>query len=170
NRRPTVVSARIDIKQACGRAERALERYAEPLQALYGKDWPDAFLAVAWSRLFQNAAHDSICGCSADEVSAQVLVRYAEAEQIARDLTQRALRPIAEQVPDGAIAIVNPSPWERTDLVELELVVPNEWEGVALELPDGTQLPTQELRRQDPILWEQKLLGAAVPEAVARRL
>jgi alpha-mannosidase len=33
--------------------------------------------------MFQNAAHDSICGCSRDEVSAQVLVRYAEAEQIA---------------------------------------------------------------------------------------
>src|SRR5205823_5413476 len=30
--------------------------------------------------------------------------------------------------------------------------------------------PTKELRCQDPILWEQKLLGAAVPEAVARRL
>ena len=167
---PGVVSARIDLKAACSRAERWLERYAEPLQTLYGDDEPEPFLREAWKRMFQNAAHDSICGCSADEVSAQVLVRYAEAEQIARELTQRALRPIAEQVPYGAIAIVNPSPWERTDLVELELVMPEEWEAVALELPDGTQLPTQELRRQDPVLWEQKLLGAAVPEAVARRL
>src|SRR5262249_58523108 len=88
---PDVVSARIDIKQAAGRAERALERYAEPLQALYGDEWPEAFLRVAWSRLFQNSAHDSICGCSADEVSAQVLVRYAEAEQIGNELTRRAL-------------------------------------------------------------------------------
>jgi hypothetical protein len=68
-------------------AERWLERYAEPLQTLYGDDDAEPFLREAWKRMFQNAAHDSICGCSADEVSAQVLVRYAEAEQIARELT-----------------------------------------------------------------------------------
>jgi hypothetical protein len=117
---PNVVSARIDIKQACGRAERALERYAEPLQALYGGDWPDAFLRVAWSRLFQNAAHDSVCGCSADAVSAQVLVRYAEAEQIADELTRKALARIAAQAPSGSVVVVNPSPFQRTEVVELE--------------------------------------------------
>ncbi len=167
---PGVVSARIDLKAACSRAERGLERYAEPLQTLYGDGDPEPFLRQAWTRMFQNAAHDSICGCSADEVSAQVLVRYAEAEQIADELTLRALRRITGHVPRGAFAIVNPSPWERTDLVELELVVPDEWEAVALELPDGTQVPTQELRRQDPLLWERQLVAAAVPEAIVRRL
>jgi alpha-mannosidase len=167
---PGVVSARIDLKAACSRAERWLERYAEPLQTLYGKDQAEPFLREAWKRMLQNAAHDSICGCSADEVSAQVLVRYAEAEQIARELAQRAVDAIAARVPHGAFAVVNPSPHERTDLVELEVVVPDEWEGVALELPDGSQVPTQQLRRQDPVLWEQKLLAADVPVAIARRL
>ncbi|HSC72905.1 MAG TPA: hypothetical protein VLB89_01985 [Gaiellaceae bacterium] len=167
---PGVVSARIDLKAACARAELGLERYAEPLQTLYGDGDPEPFLRQAWSRMFENAAHDSICGCSADEVSAQVLVRYAEAEQIAHELTQRALRRIAAHVPRGANLVVNPSPWERTDLVELELDVPQEWDAVALELPDGTEVPTLELRREDPLLWERQLVGAAVPEAIARRL
>src|SRR5262245_30427700 len=123
---PGVVSARIDLKAACGRAERWLERYAEPLQALYGgRGWPEQFLRQAWARMFQNAAHDSICGCSADEVSAQVLVRYAEAEQIAEELTRRAVERIAEGVPVAAFTVVNPSPWRRTDLLELELIVPD---------------------------------------------
>jgi alpha-mannosidase len=117
---PGVTSARIDLKAACARAERWLERYAEPLQTLYGRDWPEPFLRQAWSRMFQNAAHDSICGCSADEVSAQVLVRYAEAEQIGRELASRALADIAADVPTDAFAVVNPSPRERTDLVELD--------------------------------------------------
>jgi hypothetical protein len=117
---PGVASARIDLKQACARAERWLERYAEPLQALYGGDWPAPFLAQAWSRMFQNSAHDSICGCSADEVSAQVLTRYAEAEQIARELAQRAVARIAANVPGDAYVAVNPSPRERTDLVDLD--------------------------------------------------
>jgi Glycosyl hydrolases family 38 N-terminal domain/Alpha mannosidase middle domain len=146
---PGVVSARIDLKAACARAERWLERYAEPLQTLYGGErWPEQFLRQAWSRMFQNAAHDSICGCSADEVSAQVLVRYAEAEQIGRELALRAVGRIAAECP-GAFAVVNPSPRERTDLVELDVVVPEEWDAVAFELPDGSQVPAQELRRED---------------------
>src|SRR5439155_19191350 len=136
---PGVVSARIDLKDACARAERWLERYAEPLQALYGGcPWPERFLGQAWTRVFQNAAHDSICGCSVDEVSAQVLVRYAEAEQIGRELAQRAVARIAAEVPRGAFAVVNPSPQPRTELVELEVVVANEWEAIALELADGS--------------------------------
>jgi hypothetical protein len=136
---PGVVSARIDLKAACSRAERWLERYAEPLQALYGDGRPEPFLREAWTRMFQNAAHDSICGCSADEVSAQVLVRYAEAEQIARELTQRAVRSIAEQVPTRCVRDREPVAARAHDLVELELVVPDEWEAVALELPDGSR-------------------------------
>jgi alpha-mannosidase len=168
---PGVVSARIDLKAACARAERWLERYAEPLQALYGGGpWPEKFLRLAWTRMFQNAAHDSICGCSADEVSAQVLVRYAEAEQIGRELAQRAVARIAAEVPRGAAAVVNPSPHQRTDLVELDLVVPEEWETVGLELPDGSSVPTQEIGGQPPFLWEQKLAGPDVPVAIARRL
>ena len=167
---PGVVSARIDLKAACSRAERWLERYAEPLQTLYGAAWPEAFLRQAWTRMFQNAAHDSICGCSADEVSAQVLVRYAEAEEIGRELAERAVGRIASKVPRGTFAVVNPSPHERTDLVELELVVPDEWEAVALELPDGLRVPTHELHRESPLLWETTLVGAEVPVAIARRL
>src|SRR5205823_13471031 len=94
---PGVASARIDLKAACARAERWLERYAEPLQTLYSDEGPEPFLAQAWARMFQNSAHDSICGCSADEVSAQVLVRYAEAEQIGRELAQRAVTRIASE-------------------------------------------------------------------------
>jgi mannosylglycerate hydrolase len=167
---PGVVSARIDLKAACAHAERSLERYAEPLQTLYSDEWPEAFLAQAWTRMLQNSAHDSICGCSADEVSAQVLVRYAEAEQIGRELTQRGLERIAAEAPRHSFAIVNPSPRERTDLVELEVVVPVEWEAVGLELPDGSTVPTQEVQRQDPLLWETTLAGAEVPIVIARRL
>jgi alpha mannosidase-like protein/glycosyl hydrolase family 38 len=168
---PGVISARIDLKAACARAERSLERYAEPLQTLYGgTESPEPFLAQAWMLMFQNSAHDSICGCSTDEVSAQVLARYAEAEQIGRDLAQRAVAQIAAEVPRSAFAIVNPSPRERTDLIELDVVVPDEWEAVELELPDGTRLATQEVRREPPFEWETKLAGADVAAVIARRL
>jgi Glycosyl hydrolases family 38 N-terminal domain/Alpha mannosidase middle domain len=158
---PGVVSTRIDLKAACARAERWLERYAEPLQALYGGGrWPEEFLRQAWTRMFQNAAHDSICGCSADEVSAQVLVRYAETEQIARGLAQRAVDRIAAECPTGSFVVVNPSPRERTDVVELDVAVPEEWDAVAFELPDGSDVQAQEVSPREA---GKRRLVAAIP-------
>ncbi len=165
-----VTSARIDLKQACARAERALERYAEPLAALWSPAWPGRLLELAWRRVIESSAHDSICGCSADAVCSQVLVRYAEAEQIATGLAQEAAEAIASDVPAGSFAVVNPLPRARTGLVELELPIPEEWKDVALELPDGSLAATQEIGRSEPLLWETELRGAELPERMFRRM
>ena len=165
-----VTSARIDIKAAAARAERWLERYAEPLAALHGDLWPDEFLGLAWRRVIENSAHDSICGCSADAVSAQVLVRFAEAEQLGRDLAAEALEPARAATPRGAAVVANPSPYARADLVALELPVPVEWDGVSLETADGSRFPAQELSRNVPQLHCFELLGRDIPELVRRRL
>ncbi|MDX6514210.1 MAG: 2-O-(6-phospho-alpha-D-mannosyl)-D-glycerate hydrolase, partial [Gaiellaceae bacterium] len=166
---PGVVSARIDIKAACARAERLLSRYAEPLQALHGAAWPEAELALAWGRVIENSAHDSICGCSADPVSAQVLVRFDEAEQIASGLAAEAARAAAAQAPGGSVVVLNPSPSRRAGLVELDVLVPVEWDEVALELPDGSRVGTQEAGRDEPLLYRTELLGSEVP-TIFRRL
>ena len=165
-----VASARIDIKQAAGRAETLLERYAEPLTALHvARDaWPAQFLGLAWGKVIENSAHDSICGCSIDPVVDQVLVRFAEAEQIATTLTRRATAAIAARVPRGALTVVNPSPAPRAGVIEAELAVPEEWASVALELPDGTRAATQELARKDAILFDASLRGDEVDDLFRR--
>jgi mannosylglycerate hydrolase len=154
-----VTSARIDVKQAAGGAERLLERYAEPLSALHLPEsaWPDAFLRLAWRRVIENSAHDSISGCSIDPVVAQILVRYAEAQQVARTLTSRVLAAVATGVPRGAIAVINPTPAAREGVVEIEIGAPAEWDSVALELPDGSRAPAQELARHEPLLFEARV-------------
>jgi mannosylglycerate hydrolase len=163
-------SARIDLKAAMARAERALTRYAEPLQALYGERWPDRLLDLAWSKVLESSAHDSICGCSADEVSAQVLVRCAEAEQIANGLAQEAVDRIARGIDRGTIVVVNPSPAPRTGLVELNVRVPDDWGDVALELPDGSLAAAQEVERNDPLVHTVQVPGGEVSEWLRRRL
>jgi alpha-mannosidase len=140
-----VVSHRVEVRQAAGRAERLLERAAEPLLALHGAAWPGRLLDIAWRRIVDNSAHDSICACSSEETVAQVLTRFAEAEQIGRGLTERALLEIGHLVPIGAFAAVNPSPIERTDLIELELPVDRSPVGTPIVLPDGALAPTQDL-------------------------
>src|SRR5690606_24324080 len=76
-----VASNRVDVRRAAARAERALERLAEPLAALHlpASGWPATLLDAAWLEVIRNSAHDSVCACSIDEVCDAVLVRYAEA-------------------------------------------------------------------------------------------
>lgn len=164
-----VTSARIDIKQHAARAERALARYAEPFAALHGEGWPDTLLGLAWRRVIDDSAHDSICGCSRDEVVDQVLVRFAEAEQIAAGLLERALRPAAARVPRGGWVVANPSPYTRTAMIELVADVPEGWVSVSLELPDGTRVPTQAEPSRHPLMVPFTLLGRDVPDLFARR-
>jgi mannosylglycerate hydrolase len=163
-------SARIDLKAALARAERLLTRYAEPFQALYASSWPDRLLDLAWRRIIENSAHDSICGCSADEVSAQVLVRCDEAAQIATGLAEEAAAQVAQGVTRGAIVVLNPSPEPRVGLVELNVRVPEEWDELALELPDGGLAAAQEVERNNPLVHTVEVAGADVSEWLERRL
>src|SRR5581483_8201781 len=120
-----VTSNRVDVRQAAARAERALER-AETLAALFlgPERWPDALLHEAWLQVVRNAAHDSICACSIDEVCDAVLVRYREAARIGEGLAQRALDALGASVAGDAPVAVNPTARTRSGLVEI--VVPGE--------------------------------------------
>ncbi len=105
-----VASCRVDVKQAAALAERSLERVAEPLSTCWlpADDWPGPFLDGAWLEVIRNAAHDSICGCSADEVNQAVLQRYTEATLVADALVDRALVRALGASGQAAIA-VNPT-------------------------------------------------------------
>ena len=162
-----VSSARGDLKAACARTERLLERYAEPLASIHGGPWPARLLELAWRRVVDNSAHDSICGCSHDVVVAQVLTRFAEAEQIARGILAGTVRRIATGVPLDAWAVINPSPTDRTDLVTLDVVV-DERRPPSFSMA-GSALPAQELSRRDPAIATFRLRGDAIPELLRRR-
>jgi mannosylglycerate hydrolase len=120
-----VASNRTDIRQAAARAERALERIAEPLATMAavatGHPWPATFLDLAWRNVILNSAHDSVCACSVDEVCDSVLVRYAEATRIADAVARHALRTIAAQVSTPGPVVANTSARTRSGLVELAL-------------------------------------------------
>ncbi len=119
-----VGSNRVDVKQAAARAERAIERLAEPLSALFlpPESWPAAFVDLAWTLIIRNAAHDSICACSVDEVVDAVLHRYAEARHIGEGLTREALAALGRSMAEAGPVVVNPSARDRGGLVEV--VVP----------------------------------------------
>ncbi|MFS8478793.1 MAG: glycoside hydrolase family 38 C-terminal domain-containing protein [Micromonosporaceae bacterium] len=148
---PGVISNRPHLKSGLGAAERMVERYAEPLAALWqpAEAWPARLLELAWQRLVQCSCHDSVTGCGVDETAVQVAARIAEAEQIGRGVRDRALDHLAAAVPGNAAVVVNPTPTPRTGIVRLDLPAAPEWPQVALALPDGSVAPVQEITRND---------------------
>jgi alpha-mannosidase len=167
---PGVTSTHLDIRAAAARAERALTRYAEPLLALYAADWPARLVDLAWQRVIDNSAHDSICACSVDPVAAQVLVRFAEAEQIARGLAQRVLAGVGGGASRDTWLCMNPSAYERSGLVTLTVPVPEDWDGVAFALAGGDRIATQEMSRNKSLLHEAEMSAHELMAYVRRVL
>jgi len=145
---PGVLSARIpQVKQRNARAQLLLEREAEPYAAwasLLDAAYPHGELWEAWRLLLQNQPHDSVCGCSIDQVHREMGARYDGAEQIGAELVARAagriIARIDTRLPDAAAV-----PDEETPEAPIPVVVLNGGDGIrservvlTLELPAPT--------------------------------
>ncbi|MEU5366848.1 glycosyl hydrolase-related protein [Streptomyces sp. NPDC005925] len=90
---PGTLSARTYLKHANARAQTLIERWVEPLLALHAP--ADATAAAelrhAWELLLRNAPHDSICGCSVDEVHRENEVRFDRVGETGEHALARAL-------------------------------------------------------------------------------
>ena len=112
-----VNSARIYLKQANERAERRLlsVETAAALRTLRGDaPYPADDLRLAWRDLLRNQPHDSICGCSCDEVHRDMLVRYEQLD--------RTLDYVEREALGVGGAYVNTLPFRRRREVEGGLV------------------------------------------------
>lgn len=158
-----VASNRVDVHQVCAAAERAVERRAEPLNALFldPAAYPHRLLDLAWHRLVANSAHDSSCACSVDEVVDQVAVRYAEARQIGDGLTHDAVRALAAGVdaPPASTVVVNPTARARSGLVEVSLPGTGPVHFTRL---DGTRRPAQLIAERDGEAWSAAASGMKI--------
>ncbi len=152
-----VLSARLYLKQANEAAETLLESYAEPLSALSwlaGGSYPQAFLTHTWKLLLQNHPHDSICGCSIDDVHREMMTRYEAVQQFGADICRRAFLTLSGVRPDNiqevnerdraSLAAFNPLPFARQAVVEQQLELPvGSSENLAVLDQDGRSLPLQ---------------------------
>jgi len=94
-------SARVYLKQANAKGQILLEKLAEPgaaFAAALGMPHPTALLTYAWKTLMQNHPHDSICGCSVDEVHAEMMTRFAKSRHAAEPIVEKSLAYIAAKI------------------------------------------------------------------------
>jgi alpha-mannosidase len=111
-----VNSARIYLKQANELAERRLLSIetAAGLRTLREEaPYPAGDLRLAWRDLLRNHPHDSICGCSCDEVHRDMLVRYEQLD--------RTLDFVEREALGVGGALVNTLPFRRRRVVDGKL-------------------------------------------------
>ncbi|MFD1935284.1 alpha-mannosidase [Nonomuraea mangrovi] len=149
---PGVISVRAHVKQAMGRAERMVERYAEPLAALWGQSWPERFLDMAWWRLVDASGHDSVTGCGVDETAQQVAARIAEAEHLGQAVRDMVTSRLAATVPSGGVLVVNPSPFPRTGVVLMDVAGTDPLVDAA-----GAPVPAQTLEYAPTLLLDEEM-------------
>ncbi|MFC8231061.1 hypothetical protein [Streptomyces sp. NPDC057287] len=145
------LSARTYLKQANAAAQNLLERWAEPALALHAPDDRTlrADLDHAWELLLRNAPHDSLCGCSVDEVHRENAVRYERVRQLGEHIVSRALlasgldvRAYGDPAREHAeIAVLNPHADSAGGPLTVELLTALDRHPVALTAPDGTPVP-----------------------------
>jgi mannosylglycerate hydrolase len=66
------------------------------------------------------------------------------------------------------VAVLNPSPFARAGLVDLDLAVPDDWDEVALELADGRLVATQELTRSPALFHSETRPGGRLTDLFRR--
>ncbi|WP_068784641.1 alpha-mannosidase [Paenibacillus phocaensis] len=164
-------SARVYLKQLNQRGQTLLERGAEPLAALAAivgaKAYPHRLLTYAWKTLMQNHPHDSICGCSVDEVHREMVGRFERSRHTAEAIVRESLEAIAGKIGTAQVeawneeavpvAVFNTAGRERSGIVSVELTVakryfkegPNpaaiaeQLDGIPLALTEGRLLDDQ---------------------------
>ncbi|MDI1463459.1 hypothetical protein QEZ54_20975 [Catellatospora sp. KI3] len=147
---PGTLSARMYLKQANAAAQTLLESWVEPYLA---QTAPTAattgLLRHAWQLLLANSPHDSICGCSVDEVHRENEVRFERVEQVGEHLLQRALQqqgydtrlygePSADTL---SLIVANPHARPVSGPVELDVHSAPGRHIVGLRTDDGSDVP-----------------------------
>ena len=127
--------ARASQKRRYASAERLLLRDVEPWAALaqrHGGRDRRPLLAAAWGALLRCQPHDSLCGCSTDEVARAVDARLEDAASQGAGIRDDALADLAGHDADaarerpsewrGAIVVRNRAARPRGGVAELEML------------------------------------------------
>lgn len=164
-----VWSARLYLKQMNERCQRLLTEELEPLDLLLehatGSGVPKGLLDRCWRGLLLNHPHDSICGCSIDEVHAEMVTRFLTVAQAGeeglRQLMGKVLPLFAPRREDDTrtcLSAFNTLPFPRKDpLRRWVILLPEDPPVEELELVDeaGERIEFRVLERH----WLERFWG-----------
>ncbi len=161
-----ITSARMYLKQMNADAERRLERYAEPLYTIAGMlglDISDQSLRMAWRLLIENAAHDSIGGCSLDAIHDDMVNRYKHIAEITESIFNKASRYLIKNLncpgvssDDIHLSVLNTTQFERSEHIEAYVDIPKTMDKGSLEIRDDkghiVSIEILSVKDEEPVL------------------
>ncbi|THF73559.1 alpha-mannosidase [Cohnella fermenti] len=126
-------SARVYLKQMNQHGQTLLEKVAEPLAAiahgLGNHSYPHHLFTYAWKTLMQNHPHDSICGCSVDEVHREMVARFEKSKHVAESIADESKQLVADAVDTSGFArfgedalplvVFNTTGWARSGTISI---------------------------------------------------
>ena len=151
------ISSRYPIKQRNDQCQAALEKWAEPMalfQAMADGAPITRYLDLAWDHLIKNHPHDSICGCSIDQVHRDMMYRFDQCELMADGVVRRAMAHAGHAAEtDEALSnvvVYNPLPFQRTGVFEVEVQFPGQWPKAFVDgLSSGERINKFLLKKKD---------------------
>ncbi len=187
---PGVLSTRMWIKQRNHASESLMTKWVEPFSTfselltmdhrprtmdklsniVHGQS---SIVHSAWRLLMENHPHDSICGCSIDQVHEEMKVRFDQVDQVGEELARQSLEAISSSIntsssdtaQKSAIVVFNPSSFTRSDFLNLSLELPPGVDAFDLVDEQGKSLPYQaqgvESRELIHMILDSKALQSA---------
>ncbi len=150
---PGTLSTRLCLKQMNACSSWLLSRLAEPLQSFLEATGAVKSkkneLDYAWKLLLKNHPHDSICGCSVDEVHEENISGFKQVNQISNAVINRCINKISGMIPENQFIVCNLSNYNYSGLVKIKTsgTLPEEFpcqQGkTSIEFPDEVLLDTQ---------------------------
>ncbi|MFZ3150458.1 MAG: glycoside hydrolase family 38 C-terminal domain-containing protein [Anaerolineaceae bacterium] len=176
---PGVLSARMWIKQRNHTSQTLLERWVEPFATWAelhsrGKEAftqtvsfektnrindPASLIHHAWKLLITNHPHDSICGCSIDQVHAEMAARFDQVEQIGEELTIQSLQALTSSVNTtsnnktqpgafAAVTVFNAAPFAQSGPAEIAVDLPADSAVLRMLNQQGEEVPCEILGQE----------------------
>lgn len=119
-----VLSARVYIKQENFRICHEVERILEPISVLNylnSSYYDSKFLEYLWREILKNHPHDSVCGCSIDEVHKEMEGRFLAINGLIKELERVVVNSLLGRGEN--IFIFNPSCWNKESIIIIPIDV-----------------------------------------------
>jgi alpha-mannosidase/mannosylglycerate hydrolase len=128
------LSSRYNLKRENDECQALLEKWVEPhaLQMMMAGAEPIlSYVDKAWEYLLKNHPHDSICGCSIDQVHKDMEFRFDQCRLIGENFVKRSFGALAQAkgTPEKLTNVVlqNPLPFRRSGVFNIDLIMQNGW-------------------------------------------
>ena len=173
-------ASRIHLKQRNAACEDELCLWAEPFCTFaaesLGIEYPSSLLKMSWRHLLENHPHDSMCGCSTDQVHQDMVYRFDQSIAISSRLADGAMQAITAAAVDSSlrqvIGLFNATAEAIDEPIDFDVFLTSDWPGKFAEFfgfeqksgfrlrgSNGEEIPYQLVSQKRDVKWRRHERG-----------